>query len=97
MHWAKGLKIGYTEKEWLFLKTPSHPQKFIENRVKNGSRVAKNQTFVDKNRTFRARKQTFMARKQTFMAKTQTFVCQKSTFRHTKLGRFYTSYTHNFS
>jgi hypothetical protein len=81
-HWAKGLKIGYTKKEWLFLTALHTLRKFLENRVKNRLSWVKKSTFV-------ARKPTFVARKPTFVAKNQTFVGRKPTFVGRKLGHFY--------
>jgi hypothetical protein len=95
-HWAKGLKIGYTKKEWLFLTALHTLRKFLENRVKNrlswvkkSTFVARKPTFVAKNQTFVGRKPTFVARKPTFVAKNQTFVGRKPTFVGRKLGHFY--------
>jgi hypothetical protein len=83
-HWAKGLKIGYTEKEWLFSTGLHNPENYLKIEQKTVLACVKKPTFMAKN-------QTFMAKNRTFVAKKQTFVAKKQTFRHTKLGRFFTS------
>jgi hypothetical protein len=39
MHWENRLKIGCTEKEWLFSTSLHAPTKTLENRAKNGDFV----------------------------------------------------------
>jgi hypothetical protein len=90
-HWAKVLKIRYTEKDWLFSRSLHPPENSLKTDQKTGLACVKKPTFMAKNQTFVDKKPTFMARKQTFVARNRTFVAKKPTFRHTKLGRFFPS------
>jgi hypothetical protein len=39
-HWAKGLKIGYTEKEWLFSTGLHNPENYLKIEQKIDFRVS---------------------------------------------------------